>query len=1046
MAVTMSKIAKLCKYYLECIRHDYLEVSAFASSRHQPDYAELEILPYKASDANEAFKSPAASEIRAIASRPNNNKDLYWGYPCRLVHLTARSGWTGFKVEPLFVFKVQGDTRETPKINFKALEGLLDAGTGSRFMEAAVELSEELGLGTEYMTPEDLDKMFRSLSVRFPGWPRREAIDPDQILIQKPFREFSDPSEAGIYNRPVLILAEKSRYTAGLESELVKLAAIQDDEELAGTALYDWINIKTGDVIGESNVLDPLLEVVPLNEEQRLAVQNALTERLTVVTGPPGTGKSQVVTSVLVNAAWRGQKTLFSSKNNKAVDVVEARTNALAPRSVLLRLGSGDFQSKLCDYLSGLLNARVQPDDKRSFEEVKKIYERVIDGKKKHDQVVEQVLKDRNLADALEQETENLRTALGAELFSTVRVLNMFALDQERDKLQTEIERCDRRRQKWVTRIVWPFSKKKRYQAFDAVKDGYGGLLASIGLPAPAGALDDVIVGEWVALIDKGRLRIDQIKNAKEYFDALTRLSAAPGAGEMATQSIGISQELTNISRELWVRWLALQPDRMTRDQRRMIGEFVAILKLIVDANHHGRLVGRPTIAKYHVLFAEVAHFLPCWAITALTAKSKIPFQKAYFDLVVIDEASQCDIASILPLLYRSKRAMIIGDPRQLSHITSVTSAQDMSLFEKLDEPSIDYGWVYSANSLFARAQGLCDPKFQVTLRDHHRSRKEIIEFSNQCFYAEAPLRIATAYERLAKNPDALPVVRWQHIAGAVRRPANGGAVNQVEADAVVDELRRLMNLNYRGSIGVVTPFRAQANAIKDLVHSDGDLVGKLELRDFLVDVVHSFQGDERDLMIFSPTISAGVHPGAIHFLKNNGNLFNVAITRARSTLIVVGDKATALQSGVDYLEKFARYTEKLAQGEIERVAAEADRQYGPEYPAVSADKKVSEWERVLYRALYAAGIRTMPQYAEDKYELDLALKIGNRKLDIEVDGEMYHRAWDGELCRRDQMRNRRLIELGWDVIRFWVYEVRDDLPGCVNKVRAWAQHATKSE
>ena len=79
-----------------------------------------------------------------------------------------------------------------------------------------------------------------------------------------------------------------------------------------------------------------------------------------------------------------------------------------------------------------------------------------------------------------------------------------------------------------------------------------------------------------------------------------------------------------------------------------------------------------------------------------------------------------------------------------------------------------------------------------------------------------------------------------------------------------------------------------------------------------------------------------------------------------------------------------------------------------------------------------------MPQYAEDKYRLDLALKIADRKLDIEVDGEMYHRSWDGELCRRDQIRNRRLIELGWDVLRFWVYESRDDMPHCIERVQNW--------
>ena len=94
----------------------------------------------------------------------------------------------------------------------------------------------------------------------------------------------------------------------------------------------------------------------------------------------------------------------------------------------------------------------------------------------------------------------------------------------------------------------------------------------------------------------------------------------------------------------------------------------------------------------------------------------------------------------------------------------------------------------------------------------------------------------------------------------------------------------------------------------------------------------------------------------------------------------------------------------------------------------------VSDWEKKLYKELYKREIITVPQYKEEQYSLDLALFVGDRKLDIEVDGEKYHRRWDGELMTRDQIRNRRLIELGWDVKRFWVYELRDDMAKCMNQ------------
>ena len=175
--------------------------------------------------------------------------------------------------------------------------------------------------------------------------------------------------------------------------------------------------------------------------------------------------------------------------------------------------------------------------------------------------------------------------------------------------------------------------------------------------------------------------------------------------------------------------------------------------------------------------------------------------------------------------------------------------------------------------------------------------------------------------------------------------------------------------------------------------------------------------------MIFSPVISEGTPSQSLNFLKRNRNLFNVAITRARAMLLVVGDKTVTGSCGVEYLEKFAQYVEQLTDESNLILAAEEYVEYGPKYPESVDRSKVSDWEVLLYEALYQAGIKTIPQYSIEQYLLDLAVIDGDRRLDIEVDGERYHRNWTGELCRRDQIRNQRLYELGWDVMRFWVYE-----------------------
>ena len=99
---------------------------------------------------------------------------------------------------------------------------------------------------------------------------------------------------------------------------------------------------------------------------------------------------------------------------------------------------------------------------------------------------------------------------------------------------------------------------------------------------------------------------------------------------------------------------------------------------------------------------------------------------------------------------------------------------------------------------------------------------------------------------------------------------------------------------------------------------------------------------------------------------------------------------------------------------------------------------------KIFYTALYKNGVKTIPQYNVDQYQLDLAIIKDERRLDIEVDGERYHRDWTGELLRKDQIRNQRMFELGWDVMRFWVYEIRDNLEESIDKVKNWVQEKKK--
>jgi superfamily I DNA and/or RNA helicase/very-short-patch-repair endonuclease len=400
-------------------------------------------------------------------------------------------------------------------------------------------------------------------------------------------------------------------------------------------------------------------------------------------------------------------------------------------------------------------------------------------------------------------------------------------------------------------------------------------------------------------------------------------------------------------------------------------------------------------------------------------SSSHIPLEPNIFDLVVFDESSQCDIASAIPLLYRSKRAVIIGDDKQLKHITSLSTQMDGKL---LSDHKIDLPYSYTQNSLIDIFSTISNNKFY--LKHHFRSHNDIIAFSSKQWYG-GKLIVETKYEKL-KLLDSEKSVEWYDVIGNVQNLQSGSIYNSKEVEEVFKIIEDLIyNKKYKGSIGVVSPFRPQVNKLEEYKVRDIELNNILNGMDFNIDTVNKFQGDEKDIIIFSVTINGGAKKGALDFLKYTSNLFNVAITRARAKLIIVGDSGYCRKCGIDYLEKFVEYCVNLGINTFKN--------------NVFKNKFESEWEENLYKKLKENSIEVIPQYTIDKYRLDFALiDEGGRKLDIEVDGEYYHRDWDGELIKYDQARNQRLIELGWDVMRFWVFEIRDNIDICIEKIKKW--------
>lgn len=1039
-AVPLTETSRLCRYFLEAIGQDSDEgVSVFASSKYgEPEYAELPSLPF----LNQSWvwwNSPGVERVLRKVRADRSNLVGWLGYPIRIrEHRTPN--WHGFFLEPVMLWPIDLPERpndvvrfadDLPIPNFSVLRSMA-MGDASAVIEEAARLDEELGLNSPLDDRPEVDELLERLVAIRPDWDWQEEINPESCASDVPITALA---KAGIYNRAVILPGKRSPYTQGLESELKSLGE-RSESEISQTALGSWLS---GNFVSQTKRDDEtLIEVVPMNSEQRAAVQSALAAPHTVVTGPPGTGKSQVVTNLLVNAAWRGMKVLFASKNNKAVDVVEARVNGLGNRPVLLRLGSKEYQSKLAGYLTTMLSGQVGVDEQTSYDEGllrhKKLSQELI----ALDSVLTRTLEARNLVDKLEAEVEPYRDLLGQERFHSVDQSLIERSARIFEAVKLAINAIDTETMGFFGRLAYTFSRKSRVGSLNQILKYSSEISEHLMLPmievTDRPSVSDV--RKWVqTLID----RRNAARNVLEYQNALDLLRVSPSFEDIAKNRQELSRLVAENSAKLWRDWVQLAPKRLSAAQRKDISDYATLLQAITGPD--AQSVNPSVRTKARKLQATVSGLFSCWAVTSLSAKGKVPFEAGHFDLIIIDEASQCDIASALPLLYRARRSVIIGDPMQLKHISAVSRAKDSDLQSKYGLVESRVSWMYSVNSLYDLAAGVADPAQIINLRDHHRCHSDIIEFSNHAFYG-GKLRVATRYDCLKRPRNKEPGVVWQDVKGKTIRPSGKSAQNPTEAHAVIAALEDLLvSRDYKGTVGVVTPFQAQVQLLNSLVSQHPKLSTVGDRAKLLIQTVHRFQGDERDVMFFSPVISEGVQPGALGFLRSNGNLFNVAITRARGLLHVVGDRAAAMSCGVDYLENFASYVERLGVGQ--KVHDQLWSQTpGPDYPAVAKPENVSEWERQFYRALFEAGLRPIPQFTVEQYDLDFALIVGDKKLDIEVDGERYHRSWTGELCLRDQLRNQRLIELGWDVKRFWVYEIRDRLSDCVDQVLRWANQS----
>ena len=440
----------------------------------------------------------------------------------------------------------------------------------------------------------------------------------------------------------------------------------------------------------------------------------------------------------------------------------------------------------------------------------------------------------------------------------------------------------------------------------------------------------------------------------------------------------------------------------------------------------------RKAVRQAHAILLK---YMPAWATTNLRARH-LPSVPGGFDLLIIDEATQCDIASVVPLLYRARRAMVVGDPMQLKHVSTLKRDTELRLRHRFGLTETRWErYTYSNNSFLRLVDGSADVpgEHRIRLLDHHRSHPLIAGYCNSAFYTDT-LRIMTQTEVLSVPrgfESRKGGLRWTHVPADAQQVSGSGATSQMEIEAIIGELRRLLEEGFPGTVGVVTLFRAQKNHIRDRVEKE--FPGQIPRHwRFLVDTADGYQGDERDVMLLSLVGGPDMPRGAKWFLSTSPNRFNVAVSRARAALHVFGDEEWAKACGISHIEALWRAVQEQNQRTEE---------------ATRSDLIGPVWEPRLADALREAGLPFEQQRPACGRYLDFALERGGLKLDVEVDGEAYHRDASGRRKIEDLERDLVLVANGWKILRFWVYELREDMEACVEEVkRIWFGESTGKE
>ena len=250
--------------------------------------------------------------------------------------------------------------------------------------------------------------------------------------------------------------------------------------------------------------------------------------------------------------------------------------------------------------------------------------------------------------------------------------------------------------------------------------------------------------------------------------------------------------------------------------------------------------------------------------ITTNISSARLGTANHTFDLVIMDEAGQCNCATALLPIARAHQLLLVGDTNQLKPVVVLEDIINDYLKE---EYAISSDYDYSKYSILDIMRKHDNISKDIMLTYHYRCGKKIIDFSNKRFY-NGKLNL----EYLSDEGN-LSLLNVKNINSRFRNE------NYEEARAIIDYIKR----NELKDAAIITPFKNQQILINTMLKENN-------INGVSCGTIHQFQGDEKNTIIISSSISLKTSKKTFDWIKNNSEITNVAVTRAKKNLIVVAD------------------------------------------------------------------------------------------------------------------------------------------------------------